>query len=116
MALADEKCAPCKKGTPPLSPAEVKTLLAELGAAWGLNAAGHLERDFELGTFGQALAFANAVGSIAEREGHHPEMTVGWGHCKLEIWTHSIGGLSRGDFVLAAKASLPDHRVGREER
>ncbi len=116
MALADEKCAPCKKGTPPLSKDEVKTLLAELGAAWGLDAVGHLERDFRFGTFVEALAFANAVGSIAEQEGHHPEMTVGWGHCKLEIWTHSIDGLSRGDFVLAAKASLLGNRVSREER
>ncbi|MEZ0230257.1 MAG: 4a-hydroxytetrahydrobiopterin dehydratase, partial [Planctomycetota bacterium] len=96
---------PCHKGTPVLPRDEVKTLLAELGPGWGLTTAGHLERKFEFKDFVQALAFANAVGSIAEEQGHHPEMTVGWGHCRLEIWTHAIGGLARADFVLAAKAS-----------
>ena len=105
MTLADEKCAPCHKGTPAVTPEERKSLLAELGPEWKIGAAGHLERDFRFTNFVQALAFANAVGSIAEQEGHHPEMTVGWGHCRLEIWTHAIGGLARADFVLAAKAT-----------
>jgi 4a-hydroxytetrahydrobiopterin dehydratase len=105
VTLAREKCIPCTKGTPPLGGTEVATLLAELGGGWKLGATGHLERDFRFKDFAGALAFANEVGAIAEREGHHPEITVGWGHCRLEIWTHAISGLSRSDFVLAAKAS-----------
>jgi len=110
MSLHEERCAPCKKPAPPLTPSEASQLLAEVGGGWQLNAAAHLERDFRFDDFAQALAFANAVGAVAEQEGHHPELTVGWGHCKVEIWTHAISGLSRSDFVLAAKTSKVGER------
>jgi 4a-hydroxytetrahydrobiopterin dehydratase len=105
VTLAEEKCVPCHKGTPPLPAVEAKALLAELGAGWELDAAGHVTRDFRFKDFAGALVFANAVGKIADAEGHHPELHVGWGHCRVEIWTHAIQGLSRSDFVLAAKAA-----------
>ena len=43
------------------------------------------------------------VGEIAEKEGHHPDIYLTWGRVRLNIWTHKIDGLSRSDFVLAAK-------------
>ena len=46
----------------------------------------------------------NAVGAIAENEGHHPDLYLAWGQCKVEIWTHKIHGLTESDFYLAAKA------------
>ena len=54
--------------------------------------------------FMQSLAFANKVGAVAEAEGHHPDLYVAWGKCKVEIWTHKINGLTESDFYLAAKA------------
>jgi 4-hydroxymandelate oxidase len=104
MKLEEEKCVPCHGGTPPVPAADATRLVSELGAGWKLNERGHLERDYRFEAFTPAQKFANALGVIAEREGHHPEMTVGWGHCRVEIWTHAIKGLSRNDFILAAKA------------
>jgi 4a-hydroxytetrahydrobiopterin dehydratase len=102
MSLADKKCAPCHGGTPPLEAATARQLLAELDG-WDIDAAGHLERTFRFKDFAGALAFANEVGKVADAEGHHPDLHVGWGRCRVEIWTHAISGLSEADFVLAAK-------------
>ena len=54
--------------------------------------------------FAQALVLANKVGAVAEAEGHHPDLYLAWGKCKIEIWSHKINGLTESDFVLAAKA------------
>jgi 4a-hydroxytetrahydrobiopterin dehydratase len=51
----------------------------------------------------QALAFVNKVGEVAEKEGHHPDILLSWGKAEVTTWTHSIDGLSEGDFILAAK-------------
>jgi len=87
----------------------VRALLTELGGGWALNDAGHLLRRYEFEDFAQALEFANRVGAIAETEGHHPDLHVGWGRCDVEIWTHKIDGLTDSDFYLAAKV----HRAAR---
>jgi len=51
----------------------------------------------------EALAFTNDVGGVAEAEGHHPDLCLGWGRVSVTIWTHAIDGLSENDFILAAK-------------
>jgi 4a-hydroxytetrahydrobiopterin dehydratase len=79
-------------------------LLRELDDGWHLNADGHLERLYRLQNFAQAMAFANKVANIAEEEGHHPDLYIAWGKCKVEIWTHKISGLTESDFYFAAKA------------
>ena len=60
-------------------------------------------REFEFADFKEALAFVNAVGEIAEDEGHHPDIHVHWNKVTLVLWTHAIGGLSDNDFIVAAK-------------
>jgi 4a-hydroxytetrahydrobiopterin dehydratase len=104
MSLADEKCVPCRGGVPPMAWPKIQELLYQLKAGWHVNPQGHLERAYEFPNFAQALAFANRVGAIAEEEGHHPDLYVAWGKCKVEIWTHKISGLTESDFYLAAKA------------
>ena len=103
MSLADQACIPCRGGVPPLARERVRELLTELGGGWTLSESGHLLRRYEFADFAQALDFANRVGAIAEREGHHPDLHVGWGRCDVEIWTHKIDGLTDSDFYLAAK-------------
>ncbi len=49
------------------------------------------------------MAFANRVAALAEKEDHHPEMTIGYGSCTVAIHTHTVKGLSENDFILAAK-------------
>jgi len=80
-------------------------MLEQLGGAWTINAAGHLERLYTFDNFVDAMSFANRVGGVAEEAGHHPDLYVAWGKCGIEIWTHKINGLAEADFVLAAKAA-----------
>lgn len=104
MGLADNKCVPCRGGVPPLETSRVQELLKELGKGWELNQAGHLERLYTFKNFAQALGFVNKVGAVAEEEGHHPDLYLAWGKCKVELWTHKINGLTESDFYMAAKA------------
>lgn len=104
MSLADMKCVPCRGETPPMAPEHAHQMLRELSSGWGLNQAGHLERAYVFKNFALALEFANKVGAIAEMEGHHPDLSIAWGRCQVEVWTHKIKGLTENDFYLAAKA------------
>ena len=79
-------------------------LLQALDDGWLLNSDGHLERVYRLQNFAQAMALANKVADIAEAEGHHPDLSIAWGKCQVEIWTHKISGLTESDFYFAAKA------------
>jgi len=102
MALANEKCVPCKGGVPPLKGEELVRLTRELGSGWQVVDEHHLEKEFRFRNFDEALAFTNKVGAIAEQEGHHPDIYLAWGKVRVTIWTHAIDGLTRSDFVLAA--------------
>jgi 4a-hydroxytetrahydrobiopterin dehydratase len=102
-ALASEKCVPCRGGTPPLKGDELAALARELGNGWRVVDEHHLEKEFAFPDFAEALAFTNRVGALAEEEGHHPDIYLAWGKVRITIWTHKIDGLTRSDFVLAAK-------------
>lgn len=99
-------CTPCEVGMSPLKTEKAQELLKELGNEWTLNSEGHLFKSYSFKTFMEALEFANKVGEIAEKEGHHPNLTVSWGLCTVEIWTHKINGLTESDFILAAKIGV----------
>ena len=102
--LANKECIPCKGGIPPLKGEELGVLLDQLGNGWRVVEEHHLEKSFRFPDFRQALEFTNAVGEMAEQEGHHPDIYLAWGKVTLQIWTHKIDGLVESDFVFAAKA------------
>jgi 4a-hydroxytetrahydrobiopterin dehydratase len=83
--------------------AKAEEMLKQLDSGWALNKDGHLERFYTFKDFAQALAFVNKVGAVAEEEGHHPDLYLAWGKCKVELWTHKIHGLMESDFYMAAK-------------
>ncbi len=101
--LADAKCEPCEKATPALTGSELEQLHSQL-EGWSLAEGKRLEKEYRFKDFVTALAFVNRLGEVAEQEGHHPDIFLTWGKVKVTLWTHSMGGLSRNDFVLAAKA------------
>lgn len=104
MDLKDKKCVPCSTWIPPLSEEEKRLRMKEISPEWKLTQeSSRLRRDFKFKNFKKALAFANAVGALAESEKHHPEFFLGWGHCDIEIWTHMNNNLVENDFILAAK-------------
>lgn len=100
--LVQKSCAPCHIGTPPLRGAVLARFSSHL-PAWHVVEEHHLRRDYKFPDFASALRFVNAIGEIAEREQHHPDIELGWGKVGVTTYTHSIGGLSENDFILAAK-------------
>lgn len=100
--LAEKTCVPCRGGIPPLTSEEIAPLLREI-RGWEVVDSHHLQKDFRFENFLAAVDFVNRAASVAEQQGHHPEITVGWGHALVKIWTHAIDGLTESDFILAAK-------------
>ncbi len=101
--LAQKDCVPCKGGVPPLMGEELERFHRELGADWQLVDDHHLEKEYSLSNWAEAMALANKVSDIAEAQNHHPDLHVTWGKVKVTIWTHKIDGLTESDFVFAAK-------------
>ena len=101
--LAKKDCIPCKGGVPPLQGAELDRLGRELGHGWKIVDSHHLDKRFEFPDFQTALDFTVKIGTVAEAQGHHPDIALGWGKAGVTIWTHKINGLTESDFVLAAK-------------
>ena len=86
-----------------MTPEESKKLLAEIDG-WELGGEKKIEKEFKFKNFKEAIAFVNKVADLAEKEGHHPDIiSHGWNKVKLELSTHSIGGLSENDFIMATK-------------
>lgn len=100
--LAKQDCVPCRGGVPPLTEHQIGELQPGI-PEWTVVDNHHLERSFTYPDFGTALAFVNQVGTLAEDQGHHPDLELSWGKVGVKIWTHKINGLTRSDFVLAAK-------------
>lgn len=101
MELESKRCVPCEGGVPKLAPAEYEPLLQQV-PEWKVEGES-LRRTFSFDTFVEAMAFVQAVGELAEDEGHHPDFHVHYSRVELSLWTHAIGGLSENDFILAAK-------------
>jgi len=102
--LITQSCEPCEGGVAPLTRDEALALISELDEDWTLTEdATEIRRDFHFKGFNRTMGFVNAVAWIANSEAHHPDLEVGWGHCLVRYTTHAIGGLSRNDFICAAK-------------
>lgn len=102
-ALASYDCIPCKGGVAPLKGADVRALMGQLEHDWQLIEEHHLQKEYAFPNFRQALDFTNRVGEIAETQNHHPDIYLAWGKVRITIWTHKIDGLTKSDFVFAAK-------------
>jgi 4a-hydroxytetrahydrobiopterin dehydratase len=101
--LASRRCKPCRADTPPLRTEEAQTMMQQV-PGWTTDPEGKLTRNIKLADFKEALALVNRIGDLAEQEGHHPDLTIhSWNQVRIELYTHSIKGLSENDFILAAK-------------
>lgn len=101
--LNDQKCVPCSTGAEPLNHIEIENYLKSLSEGWTNLEDKKIEKTFKFKDFKSALDFTNAVGEIAEEEGHHPNISLGWGYVKITLSTHKIKGLHLNDFILASK-------------
>ena len=104
--LLDKKCVPCEGGVPPLDLKEIHKYQTKVDG-WDVKPNEkkifHLEKNYKFKNFLDSQKFVNKVGEISENEGHHPDITYGWGYAKIIITTHAIEGLSENDFILASK-------------
>ena len=102
--LSQMQCKPCEGGVEPLSAAEARRQLGRLADGWQVDPSGkEILKDFQFNGFYKTMAFVNAVAWIANTQGHHPDLEVGYGHCLVRYTTHAIDGLSENDFICAAR-------------
>lgn len=103
MELKEKKCLPCEAGIKPIQADEAKTLLLELND-WVLSPDEQkIRRIIKFKNYYQTMAFVNAIAWMAHQENHHPDLNVSYNQCIVEYSTHAIGGLSKNDFICAAK-------------
>ncbi len=103
MALTAKKCVPCGGGVPPLTRDQAEGYLGEV-PQWSLShEATRVERRFPFPDFVAAMGFVTKVGELAEDQGHHPDISFGWGYAQVVFYTHKIRGLHENDFIMAAK-------------
>ncbi len=106
--LKNQNCQACSGNTPKFNEKQISDHLSELDN-WSVNDEQKMiYKKFNFKTFKQALKFTNKVGELADIEGHHPDISLGWGYSLIMIHTHAIQGLSVNDFILAAKIDLID--------
>jgi 4a-hydroxytetrahydrobiopterin dehydratase len=101
--LAGKTCTPCRGGEPPLDRAAADRYLREAPGWTLLDDGNRIERKFQRKNFKEALALVDRIGALAEEEGHHPDLTFGWGYVTVSLHTHKIKGLHENDFIMAAK-------------
>lgn len=103
MNLTEKKCVPCEGGTKPLQNNKINEYLKILDPDWQVIDYKSIKRKFKFTDFNSSIQFVNKLAKVAEAEGHHPDITINYNKVIIELTTHSIGGLSENDFIMAAK-------------
>jgi 4a-hydroxytetrahydrobiopterin dehydratase len=98
MKLADETC---KSDVVALAPEEIDHLAREV-PNWSRKD-GAIEREFKFQDFDEAMDFVDNVADLVSEEDHHPDILISYNRVWLTFSTHKVGGLSRNDFIMAAK-------------
>lgn len=102
-SLSQKHCVPCEGDVEPLKGDQLGQYLNKLDTKWEVLDEKKIKSKFEFKDFNEAIKFVNKVAEIAEQEQHHPDLHIYYNKVKIVLWTHSIGGLSVNDFILAAK-------------
>ena len=109
--LSKKKCVACDGNIPPFDKNEIHKYLKKIDG-WEVKSnddnSFFLLKEFKFKNFEESQKFTNKVGVIAEQESHHPDISFGWGYCRIKIFTHAIKGLAESDFILAAKIDKID--------
>ena len=106
MDFIEMTCEACRAGAPPASDSEIESFLQQ-SPDWQrlvIDNEPRLRRVYPFSNFALALAFTNAVGEMAEAEGHHPALLTEWGRVTVDWWTHKIRDIHLNDLILAARS------------
>jgi len=102
--LSSKVCTACSGDADTLKATEIHEHMKELDDNWEQENNHHIQRQFDLNDFQEALELVNKVGEIAEQQGHHPVINdFTWGRATIKLYTHKIDGLHENDFIMAAK-------------
>jgi len=101
MQEEKKKCLPCEdKNLKVLSESEIKEEISVLNG-WEIVEGKKLQKIFKFKNFVEGADFVNKIVDVAEMEGHHPDVLLSYGKVTVELFTHSLGGLTQNDFVVA---------------
>ena len=103
LALAEKSCTPCRGGIPPLTHEEAAGYSKQAPDWQLLDNATRIERNYRFKNFREAFGFVERAAALAEAEGHHPDISFGWGFATVSLRTKKIKGLHENDFIMAAK-------------
>lgn len=101
-ALTSKRCVPCAPGTPPLSKAAQDELSQQV-PDWRVVDGTRIRREYKFKTYLDGAAWVPLIGAIADAEDHHPDIHLYYRKVVVELWTHTVNGLSENDYILAAK-------------
>lgn len=87
--------------TETLNSQDIQKSMIDIHTAWTINSEGHLYREFSFSNFREAFQFCSLIADVADDLGHHPDLSIKWGLCNVEIWSHEKNGLTQSDFNLA---------------
>lgn len=101
--LDSQHCKPCEGGVARLDE-DVAIVQLDRVPGWGISDdKSGITRRFKFKNFISTMSFINAMAELAEQQGHHPDFSAGYNYCEVHYTTHAIGGLSKNDFICAAK-------------
>lgn len=111
MSLKETHCLPVKLGSSCLSPEDVAEYSKEINPVWKMEEGKKLSRTFLFTDFVESVEFVHRVADLAEQEQHHPDIHIFYNKVIIDLWTHTVGGLSKNDFIVAAKIDSMDEPV-----
>jgi len=103
MDLSTKKCVPCEGGIRAFDPKQIEEYRQNIEVDWNVIDYKKITKEFHFEKYKQTINFVNKVAALADAENHHPVLHVFYGKLVVELWTHSVNGLSENDFILAAK-------------
>lgn len=110
MSLKEAHCSPVKPGDPQLSLEDIAEYSKEINPAWKKEGR-KLSRIFVFTDFMESMAFVHRIADLAEEEQHHPDIHIFYNKVVIDLWTHTVEGLSKNDFIMAAKIDSMDESV-----
>ena len=101
----NRNCEPCRGGVSPMTAEVVRQELVELPGWLLSDDASTISRRFEFKGFAKAVEMANLAAWLGNKQGHHPDISFGWGYCEVAFTTHDSGGVTENDLICAARLS-----------
>jgi 4a-hydroxytetrahydrobiopterin dehydratase len=100
------RCIGCEGGVPVLTQNEMQQLLSQLNNWQVSQDEKKISKKFTFKGFYKTMAFVNAIAWMAHQENHHPDLRIGFDYCWVEYTTHAVNGLTKNDFICAAKIDI----------